>query len=179
MITVWSRLTPITRATTRQIAHSTLPGWATLHAGSALPVVYAPRLPAHVVDAVTVQVTHALQFPLSMLTVKEQCGRVYLVATQERHVTVDPELPIALLDLGDRYTRAFARYTRHLATISPYFDWWMTRRWWRRAQRLCDKCLVALEEVADRMAIEELVYLVLKLQRPLAWPTGELDSLSG
>ena len=179
-------LSPVTHAVTHQITHTTLPVWATQYTGGlkatglALPVVCKPQLPAYIADAVAVQVTHALQFPLGMLEVKEQCGHVYLVATKERHVTVDPELPIALLNLGDKYARAFARYAQHLTTIGPYFDRGMTERWWKRAHRLCGKCLAALEQVADKITIEELVYLVLKLQQPLAWPTGktERDSLA-
>lgn len=160
---------PITRAVACQIAHTTLPMWATVQVSAlTLPVVMTPTLCPLEVQSLAVRASHALEMPLAQCDVREQCGRVCLVGFVEQHHDADPELPFALFDLGKRYDRAFRRYAQAVARSSRFTP----REWWKRAKRLCDKCLVELERVADRATVAELVYLVLKLQMPLAWPEG-------
>lgn len=160
---------PVTRAVTHQIAYASLPVWAMAQASAlTLPVVTVPTLCPLAAQSLSVKASHALQMPLAQCNVKEQCGRVCLVGFVERCHDVDPELPFALFDLGQRYDRAFRRYAQAVARSARFEP----RDWWKRAKRLCDKCLAELERVAGRATVAELVYLVLKLQMPLAWPTG-------
>ena len=157
------------KASAHQIKRFSLPAWATAQASAlTLPVVTAPTLCPLAAQSLSVKASHAVQMPLAQCAVKEQCGRVCLVSFVEQRRDVDPELPFALFDLGERYDRAFRRYAQSVA-MSARFE---PRDWWKRAKRLCDKCLTELERVADRATVAELVYLVLKLQMPLAWPEG-------
>ena len=159
----------ITKAVSHQIRRYTLPTWATVQSAAlTLPVVTAPVVSALETQALSVKASHALQMPLAQCDVREQCGRVCLVSFVEQRRDTDPELPFALFDLGQRYDHAFRRYAQSVA-MSARFE---PRDWWKRAKRLCDKCLAELERVADRATVAELVYLVLKLQMPLAWPEG-------
>jgi len=158
----------VTRAGIHQIERYTLPVWADAQARFlTLPIVTEPALCQLTAQSLSVQASHALQVPLAQCEVREQCERVFLVAFAGQK-SVDPELPFALFDLGQRYDRAFQRYAQAVAP-SVYFT---PHEWWERAKRACDKCLVELERVADRATVAELVYLVLKLQMPLAWPEG-------
>lgn len=159
----------VTRAVVHQIKRRTLPTWATAQASAlALPVVTKPTLCPLAAQSLSVKASHALQLPLEQCGVQEQCGRVCLVGFVEMRRDVDPELPFALFDLGQRYDRAFRRYAQIVARFSPFEP----RRWWKQAKGACDKCLTELERVAARATVAELVYLVLKLQMPLAWPQG-------
>ncbi len=159
----------VTCADRRQISRHTLPSWATAQAShSALPVVTKPTLCPLEVQLLSVKASHALEAPLAKCDVREQCERVCLVAFVGQQRDADPELPFALFDLGERYDRAFRRYAQAIA-LSSRFE---PRDWWRRAKRLCDKCLAELEKVSSRTTVAELVFLVLKLQMPLAWPEG-------
>jgi len=126
-----------------------------------------------ITDAVSIMAAHALASPLGKLEVMETCGRIVLVAVEEQRAPRDPIIPLALVNLGDRYNKAFAKYVRHLARYST------EQRWWNRAYSLCGKVIKALEEVAGALAAEELSYLVMKIQVPLAWPTGRAENPYG
>lgn len=126
-----------------------------------------------ITDMASIMAARALGYALGEMEVKETCGRVVLVSVKEHQEMRDPVIPLALINLGDRYNQALANYVRHVA------HYLTGRRWWDRAQGLCDKAIDALQKVAGALSAEELAYLVVKLQVPLAWPQGREEKALG
>lgn len=124
-----------------------------------------------ITDTVSIMAARALAAALGRLEVRETCGRIVLVAVEEHRIQRDPVIPLTLLNLGQQYNRAFAEYVQHLTQyMQAVAD--NRRGWWNKACKLCDKAICALEERAHTLTVEELSYLVTKLQVPLAWPQG-------
>lgn len=124
-------------------------------------------------DTVSIMASRALASALGRLEPRETCGRVVLVAVEEQHVQRDPIIPLALLDLGREYNKAFGKYVQHLVQYQAAIFRGSPQKWWNRACGLCNKTIDALEKAAHVLTIEELSYLVVKLQVPLAWPQGQ------
>jgi len=164
-------LTWLTRADRRNLAYRGLNDWAQLAVTElSLPVVREPEVSSMTRETLAVMASHALGYPLGMCNVRERVGRVYLVGAIELEYHADPELPLCLVNLGEPYERTFRTYFKHVARFVPHQD---VGVWWRRAHKLCARCLDNLEQVAGRLSVQELVYLVVRLQVPLAWPRGK------
>ena len=158
----------ITRADVRQINYHGVMNWAVaLTREVDLAIIPASQLrSAALMDMVAVQATNALGSALGSLEIKEAVGRVVLVACEKAASHRDPVIPVTMVPLGRQYNRAYCNYVRHLARFHNGDGWWP------KARRLCDKTLGALAKVVGKFTRTELAYLTLKLQAPLAFPTG-------
>lgn len=157
------------RARVEQIRYIGLRPWAAASLIDGLKaVVPIGTLPAiqqqAVTDIASVMAANAFGSSLHSLKVVEACGRVVLVSAVPYRQTRDPVLPLAMIHTGNGYDRAFAQYAQHLARFTS------DSRWWNQARAYCDAVLYELEKIAARFSVQELAYLVVKLQVPLAWP---------
>ena len=168
-IITWHKVaTPMTRADTHQIGYHGMMNWAVaLTQEIDLAIIPASQLQSvALLDMVSIRTTNALGAVLASLEIKEAVGRVILVACERATTRRDPVIPVAMMSMGRQYDRAYCNYVRHLARYHNGDDWWP------KARRLCDKTLSALAKVIGGLTRTELAYLVLKLQAPLAFPTG-------
>jgi hypothetical protein len=160
----------LTRAEVRQVAYVGLTNWAMAIAQEVdRAVVPASQLQSKTLfEMASVRAANALGAPLGSLEVREAVGRVVWVACEKAAYPRDPLMPLVMFYLSRRYERAYCNYVRHVVRYYP-----SNECWWARARKLCDKVMTALGEVTNRLTRTELAYLVLKLQVPLAWPTGK------
>ena len=161
-------MTLTTKADARQISYHGMMSWAlALTREVDLAIMPASQLQsAALMDMVAIQAANALGSALGSLEIKEAVGRVVLVACEKVAVRRDPVIPVTMVALGQQYSQAYCKYVRHLARYHNGADWWS------KARRLCDKTLDALAKAVGKLTRTELAYLVLKLQAPLAFPTG-------
>jgi hypothetical protein len=162
----------LTRAEVRQVTYVGLTNWAMAMAQEVdRAVVPASLLQSRTLfEMVSVRAANALGSPLASLELKEAVGRVVWVACEKMSLQRDPLIPLVMVYLSRRYEWAYCDYVRHVAR------YYANERWWAEARKLCDRVLAALSEVAGRLTRTELAYLVLKLQVPLAWPTGKPEA---
>lgn len=160
--------TLLTRAEVSQVSYTGLTNWAMAMAQEVdLAVVPAASLQSPTLfDMVSVRTANALGAPLGALEIKEAVGRVVWVACEKAPFQRDPLIPLVMIHLSRRYERTYCDYVRHVARYTR------DERWWAKARKLCDKVMMALNDVTNKLTRVELAYLVLKLQVPLAWPTG-------
>jgi len=166
----------LSRADVAQISYIGLQSWAMQALVQARAVVVPFEMHPVVVqdsitDMVSIMAACALGSALGKLEVKETCGRVVWVSVTEHYVQRDPVIPLTLISRGSKYNKALANYVRH---VTQYVN---DQSWWNKSQKLCDKVIDALQGVAGRLSAEELAYLIVKLQVPLAWPQGREEKI--